>query len=294
MTETIYTGLIALSITLSVVFFLMGLRQFPREMSADDREFMDPLPKALRILWPMIRVFAYYIGARLSIDYLQSQQSKLQRAGLDYMLTAEQFVGLQATAAVLSFATAVGSTVVLMELNLLISLAAAVGGGIYPLVWLRDVRARRVSIVQKSLPVFVDYIRMAVEAGLNLSGGITQAVNNGPKGPLRQEFARVLRDVRSGLPRADALQAMADRLNLDGVYSLTGSIIQAERIGASLSHILRLAAEQRRIERFQRAEKLAMEAPVKLIGPLALFIFPATFIVLGFPIVMKFIGQGIM
>jgi tight adherence protein C len=65
-------------------------------------------------------------------------------------------------------------------------------------------------------------------------------------------------------------------------------------MGASLGAALRGQAEQRRVERFQRAEKLAMEAPVKLIGPLMMFIFPVTFIVLGFPIVMKFLNSGVV
>jgi tight adherence protein C len=71
-------------------------------------------------------------------------------------------------------------------------------------------------------------------------------------------------------------------------------VIQAERMGARLGSALRAQAEQRRTERFQRAEKLAMEAPVKLIGPLMMFIFPVTFIVLGFPIAMKFLNSGIL
>jgi len=69
-------------------------------------------------------------------------------------------------------------------------------------------------------------------------------------------------------------------------------MIQAEKMGASLAKVLSVQAEQRRGERFQRAEKLAMEAPIKLVGPLIIFIFPVTFIVLGFPIVMKFLAEG--
>lgn len=65
-------------------------------------------------------------------------------------------------------------------------------------------------------------------------------------------------------------------------------------MGASLATVLRVQSDQRRNERFQRAEKLAMEAPIKLVGPLIMFIFPVTFIVLGFPIVMKFMSEGML
>jgi tight adherence protein C len=82
------------------------------------------------------------------------------------------------------------------------------------------------------------------------------------------------------------------RLQIPEVSSFVGTVIQAEKMGASLGKALRSQAEQRRTERFQRAEKQAMEAPVKLIGPLMVFIFPVTFIVIGFPIAMKFLASG--
>jgi tight adherence protein C len=85
---------------------------------------------------------------------------------------------------------------------------------------------------------------------------------------------------------------MADRADVDPVYSFVGAVIQAERSGGSVGPVLKSMANQRRTERFQAAEKLAMEAPVKLVGPLVLFIFPVTFIVLAFPLVMKFLSQG--
>ena len=135
---------------------------------------------------------------------------------------------------------------------------------------------------------------MCVEGGLNLQGALGQAMEKAPPGPLRNEFAIVLRDLRSGLPRAEALRRMADRLDIPEITSFVSSIIQAEKMGASLATVLRVQSEQRRDERFQRAEKMAMEAPVKLVAPLIMFIFPVTFIVLGFPIVIKFMGEGML
>ena len=167
-------------------------------------------------------------------------------------------------------------------------------GFMFPNVWLSDTRKRRELAVIRSMPIYLDFITMCVEAGLNLSGALGQAMEKAPPGPLRNEFAIVLRDLRSGLTRADALRRMAERLDVTEVTSFVSAVVQAERMGASLAMVLRVQAEQRRNERFQRAEKLAMEAPIKLVGPLILFIFPVTFIVLAFPIVMKFIAQGSM
>ena len=132
---------------------------------------------------------------------------------------------------------------------------------------------------------------MSVEAGLNLSGALQQAMQKGPDGPLRNEFSIVMRDLRAGVTRAEALKRMAERLDVEDITRFVNAMVQAEKMGSSMAATLRIQSEQRRTERFQRAEKKAMEAPVKLIFPLIVFIFPVTFIVLGFPIVMKFLAM---
>jgi tight adherence protein C len=167
-------------------------------------------------------------------------------------------------------------------------------GFFLPRIWLSDVQQRRVKAIQRTLPVYLDFVTMAVEAGLNMTGAINQAMEKGPSGPLRHEFFLVVRDLRSGLSRSEALRRMDARLGMSEITSFVGTVIQAEKMGARLGSALRAQSEQRRTERFQRAEKLAMEAPVKLIGPLMMFIFPVTFIVLGFPIAMKFLNSGML
>jgi tight adherence protein C len=104
----------------------------------------------------------------------------------------------------------------------------------------------------------------------------------------------VLRDVHAGQPRHEALHALAARLALPGVSTLVAALIAAERQGASLAPILCAQAEQRRNERFLRAERLAMEAPVKMLFPLVLCIFPGTFAVLLFPVVHQLLREGVL
>jgi tight adherence protein C len=106
------------------------------------------------------------------------------------------------------------------------------------------------------------------------------------------EFIRVMRDLRAGRARADALRGLADRLGLPAISSLVSALLTAEKQGASLGKILRAQAEQRRNERFLRAERLAMEAPVKMLLPLLLFIFPCTFLILFFPVASRLLGEG--
>jgi len=160
-----------------------------------------------------------------------------------------------------------------------------------PLITLNDLRKKRQLAIVKALPVYLDFITMAVEAGLNLTGAVVQAVEKGPDGPLRVELEKVIRDLRAGVPKVEAFRAMGERVHTSEVNSLVSALAQAERTGASVGATLRIQADQRRVERFQRAEKKALEAPVKLVFPLIMFIFPVTFMILAFPIVMKFMYE---
>jgi tight adherence protein C len=103
---------------------------------------------------------------------------------------------------------------------------------------------------------------------------------------------RTLRDIRAGRNRSEALRSLAERVQMPAISSLVSALTTAEKQGMNIGPILRAQAEQRRNERFLRAEKLAMEAPVKMLFPLIAFIFPCTFIAIGFPIAMKFLQSG--
>ena len=276
------------------LLLLHGMSSLKAEIPAEDREYMDPLPFALRLVWPIVRFLEYHLCAYIPPHMLERTHEKLQLTGVGYLLNAEQFYATRIVSVLAVFGATYFTLTMLDKDSTNILIGSLLLGYFYPEIWLRDVRARRYKAVQKALPVYLDFITMAVEAGLNLTGAINQAMEKGPAGPLRHEFFMVVRDLRSGLPRADALRRMEKRLAMMEITSFVGTVIQAEKMGARLGAALRSQAEQRRSERFQRAEKQAMEAPVKLIGPLMMFIFPVTFIVLGFPIVMKFLTSGAM
>ena len=237
------------------------------EVPEQDTQYRDRPPSLFRMLWPLIILVEFNFG-RLLFSKTRLEQA----AGLGLGCVGNEMTGMEG-----------------------ISLPAMAGllGYFYPAIWLRDqTKARNLQIL-KALPFFLDIVTLAVEAGLNLSNAMQQAVTKGLKGPLAVEINRVLRDTRGGKARVDALRDFADRLDFAPVTSLVSALIQAESMGSSLGPILRVQAEQRRAERFQRAEKMAMEAPVKMLGPLIMCIFPCTFIVLGFPIVVKFMTSGL-
>jgi tight adherence protein C len=151
---------------------------------------------------------------------------------------------------------------------------------------------RRGRLILKELPVYLDFITLMIEGGLNLTSAIQVAVDKGPAGPLRNEFAIMIRELRSGTAKMDVFRRFGERVSLTEVRSLVSALVQSEERGGDLGPVLRAQAEQRREERFLRAEKLALEAPVKLLAPLVVFIFPITFLMLAFVIYMKFLQEG--
>jgi tight adherence protein C len=289
--------LIALFIGIAFVLFaaavIYNAVRLKNEVPDEDREFLDPLPRPLRLIWPIVRLADYYLCRYMPRALLVWPAESLRLSGLLYLMTATQFIAL-CIVSLLGFA---GFTALLLSTAGLFSwvllLPIALIGYVFPRMWLKEALKKRQKLIVRALPTYLDFLTMAVEAGLNMAGAISQAVAKGPAGPLKNEFSFVLRDLRSGLTRADALRRMEERVRIPQVSSFVSAVVQAERMGASLGPTFRAQAEQRRVERFQIAEKLAMEAPVKLIFPLVIFIFPVTFVVLMFPITMKFLQSGV-
>jgi len=282
-----------ISTGLFVFFAILTVYYLKQMVLEEDRTYMDPLPLGLKIIWPFIQIISFFFCSLLPYELMERIEKKLQHTGVSYLMTAEQFVALRIISTVIWFLFGLIIVNAMENGQPVWVVIAMLLGFFLPDIWLNDTRKRREAGVIRAMPVYLDFITMAVEAGLNLQGALGQAMEKAPPSPLRNEFGIVLRDLRSGLPRAEALRRMADRLDIKEVTSFVSSMIQAEKMGSSMASVLRVQANQRRNERFQRAEKQAMEAPIKLVGPLIIFIFPVTFIVLGFPIAMKFMSEGI-
>lgn len=258
----------------------------------DDRRYKDPLPALWRLAWPLVLPLSRGIAPWLPVARRRALADRLRISGLDFSLSVEQFVAGRLIAAALAF---VGALVLWSPRGLApatVLIAAAAVGWLLPGSWLRDRGETRRRAILRHLPFFLDVITLSVESGMNLGSALAQAVDKGPRGPLRAEFERTLRDLRAGRGREEALRGMADRLSMPAIGSLVAALLVAEKQGSALGPVLRAQAEQRRHERFLRAEKLAMEAPVKMLPPLLVFIFPCTFVVLLFPVVSRFIQEG--
>lgn len=297
---------IALAVGSAIALIAWLLSRQLADIPAEDRSYKDPPPLGFRMLWWPIHWGSHYMARLLSHARQEAMRIKLRQAGLEFSLSPAQYAASRlVSAATITclvwwitsvFKNALDATattsVTPSSTPLTLLLCAALFGWLYPGIWLKDqITARRKALL-RALPFFLDIITLCVEAGLNFQGAMQQAVLKGPQGPLRDELQRVLRDIRAGKPRTVALRDMADRLSEGAITNFVGAVIQAENMGMNLGPVLRLQADQRRVERFQRAEKLAMEAPVKMLFPLVAFIFPCTFIVLFFPIAMKFMHSG--
>jgi tight adherence protein C len=260
----------------------------------ENRQFMDRPPVGFRMVWPLIQALVHHCGEYFPQTQLNAAEQRLKRSGVEFVVSSQQFIAAKYVAAIV-FGVVMAFVLSRFSHSVAVfALLGSVGGWFYPELWLREAGTRRQNAIVKQLPFYLDIITLSVEAGSNLTGGITQAVQKSSESPLRSELSRVLRDIRAGKPRATALRDLVERTGSQAVQNLVSTLIQAEKTGSSLGPLLRAQAEQLRAERFQRAEKLAMEAPVKMLGPLVMFIFPCTFMVLGFLILSKTIREGLV
>ena len=149
----------------------------------------------------------------------------------------------------------------------------------------RAVKARKESI-QKELPDFLDFLGSTVQAGLALNAALVQAVD-ATRGPLKEELTSMLAEIRLGRPRADAFNALADRVNEESTTTMVTALVQAERLGSNLSDVLIELARETRDRRWMRAEEKAAQLPIKMILPMAAFMIPSLYLMIFGPVVAR-------
>jgi len=153
--------------------------------------------------------------------------------------------------------------------------------------WIASSRTRsRRESMQRQLPDALDIVAVSVEAGLGFDASLGK-LGEHMSGPIVEEFTLVLGELRIGEARSVALRRMADRVNLPEVNSVVNSLIQADQLGSPLGKMLRVQAEESRNRRQIAAEERAMKAPIKMLIPTVLFIFPAMFVVILGPALIK-------
>jgi tight adherence protein C len=282
--SSILLGFIALTFGLNIFFKLVSNTKVSRH-----RPNMDPLPPMLNKLWNMFMFFDFHFGKYISPRSLARRKQMLDTAGLEFFLTPRETYALQffALASFLFFGLIFGLTVFGIDIWMFTVIAVlSPVAWFYPVLWVRDQKKRRNLEISRYFPSFVDIVTLCCECGLTLNTAIINFCERGPACILRVEVERVVRDMKTGAGRAEALEKFARRTGNTDIKRFVSIVLQCDKLGVPLGPTLRKFSEQKRTERFQRAEKLAMEAPMKMIGPLVMFIFPITFIIIAFPIAL--------
>ncbi|OVE81413.1 hypothetical protein BVY04_03430 [bacterium M21] len=218
---------------------------------------------------------------------MDQADQRLITAGLSQTYTPEEFVGLRLCTGALF--TLFGTLFLLSGAKVMVWMGILFLGvaWIYPNLWLSGIIRARHRAIQRALPNVLDLLTLSVEAGRDFLTALRDILRNRDPDALSEELEQVFREVQLGKQRRHALQAMAQRVRQDDVDTVVETLVQADTLGVSIGHILRVLGEQMRQKRFSQAEKLANESPVKLLLPLFAFIFPAVMIIMLGPILFK-------
>ncbi len=240
-------------------------------------------------LWqPVLRRVAR-LGARLTPAGASDRlRASLAKAGNPAGLGAREFGGLRVVSIILCLCLAASICVFMPTLGarlMLLGLAALIGLTLPETLLERAIR-RRQTLVRRALPDAIDLLVVSVEAGMGLDGALAK-VTEKMRGPLAEELTRARNEMSLGKTRGQALRDMAARLDMGEVKTFVAAIYQADQLGTSIARVLRAQSQMARAARVQRTREEAAKLPVTMLFPLVLFIFPAIFVVLLGPSVMR-------
>jgi tight adherence protein C len=249
-------------------------RAVPGEL--DDGTFKD------RALVPMKTGLARAVLRITPGGNVDRVATKLMNAGLGRKVSPSGFLASKAVFAIGGFfggQVVAGAMGALASKGLLLGIVLALIGFVLPDVFLTFKTRSRKEALRAELPDALDLLAVSVEAGLGFDAAISKLTEH-MAGPLADEFAMTLGEMRIGESRPNALTKMMQRVGTPEISAFVRAIIQADQLGISLGRILKVQAADTRTRRQLTAEERAMKAPIKMLFPTVLFIFPAMFIVI--------------
>lgn len=242
-----------------------------------------------RVVRPIIKTISATVAKATPEKQLEQTRRMLELAG-QTTDPAQFFVQRIVFTIVLGIAGILMGFVVMRGNSLTDGLLWTVGGialGYYfPMLSLRSKISKRQNNILKALPDALDLLVICVEAGLGFDAAMGKVYEKWDN-ELALAFGRVLREIQLGKPRREALKDMSNRMDVPDVNAFTAAIIQAEQLGVSMATILRVQSDQMRVKRRQRAQEKAQQAPVKMMIPMVLLIFPSIWIVLLGPAIIQ-------
>ncbi|TMC06970.1 MAG: type II secretion system F family protein [Chloroflexi bacterium] len=262
----------------------------PQLLNLDEVESQQRLDQ--RLLGPLAQWFTAAMARRTPDAARVELQRQLNLAGRPLGLSATEFLAVRYVAAVLGLLAGAVLGLVLGR-TLYIPIMAAVGAGA-GLVAPRYLLASRVTRARKelrtTLPDAMDLMSVCVEAGLTFEGAMAKVAER-HLNTLGAEFAQVLREIRLGRSRRDAMAEFGERSGVDEVNSFAQAVVQSDALGTGISRILRIQSDDLRAKRRQRAQELGAKAGLKMLFPMVIFIFPSLWIVLLGPAVLLLMHQ---
>jgi tight adherence protein C len=262
--------------------------------SLEEIELSQPITE--RIIYPLARRMGEIALRFTPQNALQGISQKLDMAGNPggiepTMFLAFRFFGLPLGLLVILLGNVLPKGNFFDKNGLLVALPACVLGFYLPDLLLKSRIDRRQDAVRKAMPDALDLLTICVEAGLGFEAAMAKVYEKWDN-EISRAFGRVIREIQLGKVRRDALKDMADRLGIAEMTSFVAAVIQSELLGVSMAHVLRIQADQMRIRRRQIAEEKAHQAPIKMLIPMGIFIFPSICIVLMTPAVLILISSG--
>ena len=252
------------------------------------REAVLDRPAAERFLLPALRSLGSRLVRYTPIGWIDAKATSIAKAGLTGRITPEQVLGIKIVTPIVVAGFLGLRMLGDYSLQSLMLAAASVGAAfVLPDIALKARADRRAEEISRVLPDILDQLTISVEAGLGFESALGRIAAS-DDGPLSVEFGRMLQDVRLGTSRVDALDALANRSQVDDLRTVVLNLRQAESLGVPLARSLRAVATEMREKRRFRAEERAHQLPVKMIFPLGLCILPALFIVILGPAIIQF------
>jgi len=260
--------------------------------SLEEIELSQPFSE--RVITPIIRKVGEFSTRFTPQKAIQSTTRRMELAGNPWPIDAPTFFALRFVLAIVMGGLAIAFLVISPQSNssnnILIIGGAAFLGAQLPASMLTTKITRRQTEVRKAMPDALDLLTICVEAGLGFEAAMSK-VSEKWDNELALAFARTLREIQLGKVRRDSLKDMADRLGIAEMTSFVAAIIQSEQLGVSMAKVLRIQADQMRLKRRQFAEEQAHKAPIKMIIPMALLIFPSIMIIILVPAGMQIATQ---
>lgn len=267
-------------------------------VSLEELELSQPFSE--RIILPVLRTIGE-LSARFTPQKLIEQTDlKMELAGNPVRVDAATFLSSRFVVAFLfgGFLTlifvisppswSVGRRIFVVFLFTVLGFA-------FPQLWLQSKINSRQEEIRKAMPDALDLLTICVEAGLGFDAAMSK-VSEKWENQLSVGFARAIREVQLGKTRREALRVMAERMGIPEMTSFVAAVIQSELLGVSMAKVLRIQSDQMRMKRRQRAEEKAHQAPIKMLIPMVVFIFPTIMIILmvpaAFQIMNVFSGSG--